>query len=93
MASDSARTVDCLSIRFDTRPSLARSSLTSFSRLGLLVVGLDRRRRRALVEPFGLQPRFQAGIVGFGRAQLLLGVVEQLLRLRVAQLEDDRVRA
>ena len=59
---------------------------------GLLIVGVHRGRRGALVEALGLQPRVEAGQVGLGSQQELLGLVHQLARLRVVQNQHHRLR-
>jgi hypothetical protein len=75
--SDSARTVLCFRTSLLTRPSF--------------VIGFDGGGGRLLVQPLGVEPGLQAGEVGLGGAQLVLGFELLLLQLRIGELEDDGV--
>jgi hypothetical protein len=58
---------------------------------GGFVIGLDGCGRRALAQAVRRKPGVEAVVVGLGSAQLLFGLAELLLQLRLAQFEDDRV--
>ena len=88
LASSSASTcVICVSDR--RLQALFRELLVGFGvNLRAVELGLDVGGLRLLLEQLVLQPHPEAGEVGFGAAQLQLGVEQLLLHALVAQLQN-----